>query len=1249
VAYATAERWTRPGPGQGDVNVGSSMPWRRRGAVMVAVVLLVLAAAAGSARASATPIGSGDLPSAVTDQDGTTHVVWLESNGSGPDTIGYCRIPGGSTTCASLQHLVPKCDDGTTAAWQHRIGGGDLDGDRPKVMISPFGDVFIVAHGLCPISWGTTLDPWASWHAINREIILHSPDGGDTFTSSSGQARAKSSRKTTADVDRFDTSVSSSVYDAVNSRVVTAEYAPGDTQALDQFGSDDGVTAGIIVLGRQDQLGVSDPAPPSVAEMEKGVLAPLYVNNQAHVALGAPSIVQRAAGSFAVAYEGYGTQPILLRTFDCAACASTAISDAANWGTEFSLPAEDDVSGGTEGAHAPKLVTGPAGTFLFYRDSTTGNGAVTQYWVRALNGNVLGARHLALSVPVGNFSQTNGQADFVENSSTGRLIAVYTPNPTDSTTAPVAVYATSDDAGATWSAPTSVATYPANMGNLFGVGTDTLSVATGDAGFTGLLIRTGTAPDSSVPDRPIYADALPGSGSGGGGGGGGGGGTGGGGGGGTTGGGGGTGGTPPPTTDACKVKQFGPLDIVADACLEVNPKTGAVTARGHVKVSGLELAGASITFDPRARTVTSTGPVTFSVGDTELFRAPIDWQLPAGNVFTLPSIDVGGLAGKLEGFPVKGSADIKLIRGGVEIPLHLGLPTLFGGITADVTLRADNLAGVHLKDLAVSVAKALIGPLELDNMHFSYNPDAHSWDGGATLKLPPTPPSPALAADVGFVGGEFDHASGELTFPGEGIPLDSFNLTHITKIRFSLAVHPDLKLGGGVTFSAGPKFGDYHVAQIDGDMSFTFPTGQPAILRADGTLELLTIPVANAYMQFKTDGQVNFGGHVDLTVGDFGLHAGIDGWILPPKEFSVDGKASVCLGDLGCASGEAVVSSIGMAACAHVLGVDFGAGYTWGPSALWTPALLASIHYMFTGCSVSEYQPAAPPIGTARVAGAAAGAGAAGARSFQVGPGLPFMVVSAVGATAPPHIALTGPGHTEIVSAASGPQRTSGALAFHVPSEKTTFFVVRRPARGRWQITPLADSSPLVSAGFGSGLPTPSIHGRVTGHGATRTFTYHVKPLAGQTISFEEHGRSGSGFIGRARHSSGRIRFTPAYGSREKRTIVAVVNSFGRPRGEYNVASYRSPGQQSPAKPSGFKIARKGTQLHLSWKRGGGVSRYILRVRLSDGRVLLLLPTARQASVIVKNIPKKLKATATLQVQTPLGIVGRPASARLRR
>ena len=263
------------------------------------------------------------------------------------------------------------------------------------------------------------------------------------------------------------------------------------------------------------------------------------------------------------------------------------------------------------------------------------------------------------------------------------------------------------------------------------------------------------------------------------------------------------------------------------------------------------------------------------------------------------------------------------------------------------------------------------------------------------------------------------------------------------------------------------------MAEITGDLTFTFPDGRPAILRADGTLSLLTIPVASAYLQFKTDGQVNFGGHLDFEQDPIQIHGGIDGWILPPKQFSVDGKVRVCLGDLGCDGGEVVVSSVGLAACVHLLGADVGAGYKWGSSLLWAPSILANIDVMWSGCSVSDYQPAAPPVGSASAAAAG--------HVMQIGPGLPFAVVSAVGLGAAPHVALLGPGGRRIEAPGAGSLRTPGAVVFHTPKQNTTYFIVRKPAAGRWQIVPLPDSVPVTAVGHGNGLPRPSVHARVAG------------------------------------------------------------------------------------------------------------------------------------------------------------------------
>ena len=167
--------------------------------------------------------------------------------------------------------------------------------------------------------------------------------------------------------------------------------------------------------------------------------------------------------------------------------------------------------------------------------------------------------------------------------------------------------------------------------------------------------------------------------------------------------------------------------------------------------------------------------MSVSVPGTHLFTASLDWKLPAGNIFTLPNIDVGSVGGLLKGFRLEGTADIKLVRGGVEIPLHLALPKEFGAVTGDVTVRADNLAGLHLRAIKVAAPKVLVGPVEFDDLFFTYNPDEDRWAGGATVKLPPTPPAPALRAEVGFVHGGFEYTRGELTFPGDGIPLDGFD------------------------------------------------------------------------------------------------------------------------------------------------------------------------------------------------------------------------------------------------------------------------------------------------------------------------------------------------------------------------------------------------------------------------------------------------------------------------------------------
>src|SRR5947208_2908190 len=86
----------------------------------------------------------------------------------------------------------------------------------------------------------------------------------------------------------------------------------------------------------------------------------------------------------------------------------------------------------------------------------------------------------------------------------------------------------------------------------------------------------------------------------------------------------------------------------------------------------------------------------------------------------------------------------------------------------------------------------------------------------------------------------------------------------------------------------------------------------------------------------------------------------LGGWIVP-GDFDVEGKAYVCAGDLGCAGGDAVLSTKGIAFCAKFGPVHAGVGYKWNPGIFWTPAIWLSLHPMLSGCDVADYAVARPP------------------------------------------------------------------------------------------------------------------------------------------------------------------------------------------------------------------------------------------------------------------------------------------------
>ncbi|WCB92370.1 hypothetical protein DSM104299_01063 [Baekduia alba] len=941
----------------------------------------------------------------------------------------------------------------------------------------------------------------------------------------------------------------------------------------------DGADRRVLTIEGPTQ-GIRLQAAPLAAEGNPQTRTTAYASLTSYSAYD-PSVVQRERNSFVAAWADLG-DTTFVRTYTCTLnpCPLSDVNNAAKWTPQVAIP----------DAELPELTTGPSGTFVMYR--STAGATDNQYFIRKIDGTTVGP---ALAVSDGNGGNFR---DIVQDAG-GILHALFIDKDTG------LGYRASGDGGVTWGDQQTLVPGPD-----FTLGHIRVTARTVDEGFTGSAMWESQnggeqnpriflegLPDPSVslhvtlpsiPGLPA-PPATPGQAA-----------------------------PPPPAT--CRLLTFAAVDVIADACLK--KEGNAYVATGGVKINGLriELGGGKLKLDPKARTITSSGAtVTVKVGDTVLYKDDINWTLPKASIASLGSIDVSG-GGDLIGFPLKGKAELKFRGGGAEIPVHLGLPALFGGVTGDVTIRADNVAGVHLRELHVKVGDALIGPLEIKDLFFDYDADAVSWAGGAKVILPPQPPGPSIESKIGFTHGDLDYLSAELTLP-PGVFLDPFAVTQLKKIRFSLKTQPSLQLKGGITVDAGPEIAGVSAIRVDGDLTFTL--SDPIILRADGTISLVSIPLATAFFELRTNGYVGFGGHLGYAFSGFSATADVSGFLFK-SAFNVEAGADICLGDFGCVGGQVVFSSTGFAGCAQTPIADFGAGYKWGEG----------LDIMWSGCDIAPF----------RATAAAAQAG--GARSVTFGQGLPSGVVAVEGQGAPPHVSLVGPGGARIDAPATGKLQTADAIAFHVPETNTTYFVVKAPAAGAWTIEPAADSVPVTGVKAADGLDDPKVTTHLTrAADGRRELKYTINSVPGQKVTFAEQGKGAAQAIGTAKGLQGTLRFTPADGPGGTRKIIAMVSSNGRPRTTLTVGSYVAPPPAKPATPKRLKATRTSKALKISWATAKNAKRYEIRATLSDGR--RLLSRQKPTRLTIGSVTSTTRATITVTGLKADGTRGKKATIKV--
>lgn len=444
---------------------------------------------------------------------------------------------------------------------------------------------------------------------------------------------------------------------------------------------------------------------------------------------------------------------------------------------------------------------------------------------------------------------------------------------------------------------------------------------------------------------------------------------------------------------------------------------------------------------------------------------------------------------------------------------------------------------------------------------------------------------------------------------------------------------------------------------------------RPDAFRIIGTAEILDVVDADVMLAIYSNGYADMRASVraefySLVSLDGGLRFEVDA---PSRRFNAEAWIKGCVIPLDfCSSIKALVSTKGMGAC---LGLYFLGG-RWEPGATYRYGDGLTLY--FDGCDLGDVREYLSGNGSTQVELVPPPATAAAAKvgwkeppgraplaqasvselSFDVAAGLPGTYVAVRGKNNQlAKFSLRGPRGERIsadgATSEDDPTLAENLIVGHDQRTGVTHVLIGAPSPGRWTIVPESGSVPIVEVVGAEGIDKPGIAGRVTGKRHNRKLRYEIEPQKGQVVHFSERGPSGRQQLGRARPGKHVLRFAPAPGRAERREIVAVVEQDGLLREEVVVTRYKAPSTRKPSRVGRLKVRRAGSRVKVAWRPAAGAKRYLVRVKLSDGRVVKRELEARRLTLskVTRRTSGKIHVAAVNEV----GTAGRATARTLRR
>ncbi len=461
----------------------------------------------------------------------------------------------------------------------------------------------------------------------------------------------------------------------------------------------------------------------------------------------------------------------------------------------------------------------------------------------------------------------------------------------------------------------------------------------------------------------------------------------------------------------------------------------------------------------------------------------------------------------------------------------------------------------------------------------------------------------------------------------------------LNRIAFGICVNPPpFKLKGELGIALGPVVNGVAGVQLNGWLEYTDAyQNKPWQLRAGGDVTLFGYNAASGEMTYLGTGMLDFKFRAGFDFKVAKVEGKVAGWVetTGSRKFNVEGNVTVCAKIIGCVRGDALVSSVGVAGCAHVdtfLGtVHGGVGMKWKSK----PKIMAG------SCDIGPW----------RAQRSALRLDADGHRlqapslGFLVGDRAPGVAVRVRGRGGIPKVAFVGPDGRRISTDVPDGQGYDPRSHIIIGDEEAgeVSAMIGAPAKGAWRIEVLPGSVPVEGVDVADPLPDASLRAHVTGSGSERTIEYAYVPAEGRTITFAERGPRTQRELGTvgggtrcdraadrdAGRRCGTLRFTPGMGGAGDRTIHALVLQDGQPTTSVDATTYRAPKDALPARPR-LRVRRGAGSVRVSWTRVAHAEQINVVIATADGRRVLFTRDARRSgSVVLHGVRASIAARVT--------------------